>query len=601
VLPKFGLHLTRHCGSSYPKTRQSRKKGGEVSVKEEKPPDDSGIGLELRRCGRTRFPVERQRLLLFRSERQELRALQRINQALNSTLDLDEVLSRIITEVASLLTARSVSVILHNDTTGEAELTTTYGRSATTQTFRYPLPGSLTGWVAEHQRTLRIPRLTREEWPIVWKLAEQLGAAPPPLAVLLAPLWVQGKVVGSLEAAWEPGHLITDHEKALLEAVTVQAAIAITNARLYQEKERALEAVQAAHQRTTGILESITDAFYALDRQWRFTCLNRQAEQLIRRTQAELLGKSLWEEFPETTQTITNRTFHQAMSEQVRADFEVFNLSLKAWFEVHAYPSRDGLAVYFHDISAHKQAKEDLRQAKEAAEAANRGKSEFLAMMSHELRTPLTVILGYTELLLEDTFGQLGEVQADSLRRIDGNAQELLDLITAVLDLSRLEAGRFPLARQEAQVSAILREVQVETQHLRERMQLAFIWEVEQTLPILYTDPGKLKIVLKNLIGNAVKFTPRGSITVAARRAREGVEIRVTDTGIGIPPEAQALIFEPFWQGETSLSSRTGGTGLGLHIVKRLLGLLGGTVAVESTVGHGTTFRVWVPLRSGSE
>jgi PAS domain S-box-containing protein len=515
-------------------------------------------------------------------------------------LDLEEVLSRIITEVASLLTARSASVILHNDTTGEAELTTTYGGSTTTQTFRYPLLGSLTGWVAEHQRTLRIPRLIREEWPIVWKLAEQLGAPPPPLAILLVPLWVQGKVVGSLEVAWDPGHLITTHEETLLEAVAVQAAIAITNARLYQEKERALEALQAAHQRTTSILESITDAFYALDRQWRFTYLNQQAERLVHRTQAELLGKSLWEEFPETTQTITYRTFHQAMSEQVRADFEVFNPPLKAWFEVHAYPSRDGLAVYFHDISAYKQAEEDLRQAKEAAEAANHVKSEFLAMMSHELRTPLTIILGYTGLLLGNTFGQLEEAQTDALRRIDGNAQELLDLITAVLDLSRLEAGRFPLVEQETRVSAVLREVQVETQHLREQTQLAFVWEIEQTLPILYTDPGKLKIVLKNLIGNAVKFTPQGSITVAARRAREGVEICVADTGIGIPSEAQALIFEPFWQGDASLLPRTGGTGLGLHIVKRLLGLLGGTVAVESIVGRGTTFRVWVPLRSGS-
>lgn len=573
-----------------------------MSDKVEKPSNGTEGGAEPQRRGRIRFPVERQRhRRSLRSEHQEFQALQRINQALNTTLDLGEVLSRIITEVASLLAARSASVILHNDTTGEAELTTTYGRSATTQTFRYPLPGSLTGWVAEHQRALHIPRLTREEWPVVWRLAEQLGVEPPPLTILLVPLWVQGKVVGSLEVAWEPGHFITDREETLLEAVAVQAAIAITNARLYQEKERALEAVQAAHQRTTNILASITDAFYALDRQWRFTYLNQQAERLMRRTQAELLGKNLWEEFPEATQTITYRTFHQTMSEQVRADFEVFNLSLKAWFEIHAYPSRDGLAVYFHDISAHKQAEKELQQAKEIAEAANRVKSEFLAMMSHELRTPLTVILGYTGLLLGGTFGQLGEVQADSLRRIDGNAQELLDLITSVLDLSRLEAGRFPLARKETQVSAILREVQVETQHLRERMQLAFIWEVEQTLPILYTDPGKLKIVLKNLIGNAVKFTPRGSITVTARRAWEGVEIRVTDTGIGIPPEAQALIFEPFWQGEASPSSRTGGTGLGLHIVKRLLGLLGGTVMVESTVGHGTTFRVWVPLRSGSE
>src|SRR5262249_40634393 len=110
----------------------------------------------------------------------------------------------------------SASVILHNDAAGEAELTTTYGEGTAFQTLRYPLSGSLTGWVAEHQRPLRVPRLTQEEWPTVWKLAEQLGTQPPPVAILLVPLSSQGKVVGSLEVVWEPGHLITDHEEALL-------------------------------------------------------------------------------------------------------------------------------------------------------------------------------------------------------------------------------------------------------------------------------------------------------------------------------------------------------------------------------------------------
>jgi signal transduction histidine kinase len=215
--------------------------------------------------------------------------------------------------------------------------------------------------------------------------------------------------------------------------------------------------------------------------------------------------------------------------------------------------------------------------------------------MSHELRTPLGIILGYTGLLLENSFGRVEEAQANPLRRIDHSARELLDLITAVLDMSRLEAGRLPLALRETQVSEVLHEVQAETRQLHEPARLTFVWEIEQPLPVLYTDPGKLKIVLKNLLGNAVKFTPSGSITVAARRAPGGVEICVTDTGIGIPPEAQALIFEPFQQIEHPLVSRAGGTGLGLHIVKRLLNLLGGTVTVESAVGSGTTFRVWVP------
>jgi PAS domain S-box-containing protein len=529
------------------------------------------------------------------SGRQELKAVQRINQALNATLDLDEVLQRIITEIVPLLAARSGSVILYDEATQEGEVVTSYGATSGLHALRYPLVGSLAGWVAEHQRPLRVLPLTPDKWPTSWRVGEQLGGSLAHLSVLLVPLWAQGTVIGCLEVVWEAPHLITDREERLLEAVAVQAAIAITNARLYQEKERALEAFQAAHRRATSILESITDAFYTLDREWRFTYLNRQAEQLLRRTQAELLGKNAWAEFPEATVAVTHKEFHQAMAEQVKVDFEVFYPPFEAWFEIRAYPSSDGLAVYFHDITARKRTERELQQAKEAAEAANRAKSEFLATMSHELRTPLGIILGYTELLLEGTFGRLGEEHVDPLRRIDRSARELLDLITAVLDLSRLEAGRLPVEVRETQVSGVLQEIQAETQQRQEQARLTFVWEVERALPMLYTDPGKLKVVLKNLIGNAVKFTPSGSITVAARRAQEGMEICVTDTGIGIPLEAQAFIFEPFQQFEHPMAPQAGGTGLGLYIVKRLLDLLGGTVTVESVVGCGSTFRVWLP------
>jgi PAS domain S-box-containing protein len=526
---------------------------------------------------------------------QELKALQRINQALNTTLDLREVLGRIIDEVVALLRAQSASVILHDEATGEAELATTYGSNSSFQTSRYALFGSLTGWVAEHKCPLRVPRLTPEEWPSVWKLTEQLGMKPTPCAILLVPLWAQGQIVGSLEVVWAPGHGITDHEETLLEMVAVQAAIAITNARLYQEKGQALEELQTAHRRVSNILESITDAFYTLDWRWRFTYLNKQAERLLRQTQAELLGKNVWEEFPEAAVTIFHQEFHKAMAEHVKVDFEVFYPPFAAWFEIRAYPSRDGLAVYFHDITARKRAEEELQRARDAAEAANRTKSDFLATISHELRTPLAIVLGYSELLLEETFGRLEEAQAEPLRRIDRSAREVHDLITAVLDLSRLEAGRLPLESQETHVASLLQELQEETQRLHEPARLTFIWEVEPALPPLYTDAGKLKIVLKNLLGNAMKFTLMGSITVTARRLGEGVALCVSDTGIGIPAEAQAHIFEPFWQVPHPSAARGRGTGLGLHIVKRLVDLLGGTVTVESMVGHGTTFRVWMP------
>jgi signal transduction histidine kinase len=234
-----------------------------------------------------------------------------------------------------------------------------------------------------------------------------------------------------------------------------------------------------------------------------------------------------------------------------------------------------------------------LIHAKVAAEVADRAKSEFLATMSHELRTPLSVIIGYTDLMREDEFGAITAAQRGVLERVRKNACELLNLITAILDLSRLEAGRLPLHVQEVWIPPLLEELKTETQDLCARAELEVVWQAEESLPWLHTDKGKLKVVIKNLLGNAVKFTPQGRITVRAQRREGGVEFCVADTGIGIPRDALAMIFEPFRQVEGEGSQH--GTGLGLHIVRRLMELLGGTVAVESEVGKGSTFRVWVP------
>jgi signal transduction histidine kinase len=168
-------------------------------------------------------------------------------------------------------------------------------------------------------------------------------------------------------------------------------------------------------------------------------------------------------------------------------------------------------------------------------------------------------------------------------------------LIEATLDLSRLETQRVPLDLRDIRVADLITEIEGETQTWREKPGVKLETENVADQLRLYTDAMKLKMVLKNLISNAVKFTERGSVTIGAHSRDGGVEIFVADTGLGIPREAQTIIFEPFRQADRSIGSHYGGVGLGLYIVQRLVDMLGGAVAVESEIGRGSTFRVWVP------
>ncbi|MDX2166866.1 MAG: HAMP domain-containing sensor histidine kinase [Deltaproteobacteria bacterium] len=238
-----------------------------------------------------------------------------------------------------------------------------------------------------------------------------------------------------------------------------------------------------------------------------------------------------------------------------------------------------------------------LEQARliEELEAANQLKSEFVATMSHELRSPLNIIIGYHELLLAGSFGLLQDAQREPLRRADRSARELLDLISATLDLSRLESKRIALDIEPVAVGELLDEVGREFTELSERPNVRIEWSAAAGLPILHTDRVKLKMVLKNLVGNALKFTEQGRVSLQASPLQGGVALVVTDTGVGIPAEARGVIFEPFRQIDPGRGRVRGGAGLGLYIVKQLLELLGGSISVESEVGEGSTFRVCLP------
>jgi len=231
----------------------------------------------------------------------------------------------------------------------------------------------------------------------------------------------------------------------------------------------------------------------------------------------------------------------------------------------------------------------------EELERANRVKSDFVATMSHELRTPLNVIIGYNELLLAGSFGDLTGEQSEPLERADRNAKELLELIDATLDLSRLDQQSLPLNIMQIELAPLIEEVARETASFAEKPAVELRCEVARNLPPVNSDPVKVRMVLKNLLTNAFKFTARGSVTVSVDSLDGGVEFVVADTGIGMDKESQKIIFEPFRQIDSSDTRRYRGAGLGLHIVDRLLKVLGGTIAVTSELGQGSTFRVWLP------
>lgn len=229
-------------------------------------------------------------------------------------------------------------------------------------------------------------------------------------------------------------------------------------------------------------------------------------------------------------------------------------------------------------------------------ERANQLKAEFLATMSHELRTPLHIMLGYHDLLCEHLFGDLTVEQLDVLARMRRSAQGLLELVDATLDVGRLDSGRIGFEMHQVDLGRIIAEVREELAATIDERSLSFEWAPARDLPPLHTDPLKLKLILKNVVGNAVKFTRAGGVTVTAAQRHSGIEIHVTDTGIGIRPELLPLIFDAFRQGDNSITREYGGVGLGLYIARRFLEVLGGTIAVESEVARGSTFRIWLPL-----
>jgi signal transduction histidine kinase len=234
-------------------------------------------------------------------------------------------------------------------------------------------------------------------------------------------------------------------------------------------------------------------------------------------------------------------------------------------------------------------------KSRQLAEASQH-KSQFLANMSHELRTPLNAILGYTELIADGVYGEPSEKMLGVLKRLESNGRHLLGLINDVLDLSKIEAGQLVLDLADYSLQDVTQTVYSAVEPLAADKKLAFKAEVAPDLPPGHGDERRLTQVLLNLVGNAIKFTDAGEVTIRADASNGTFNLSVHDTGPGISVTDQAKLFQEFQQADNSITRKKGGTGLGLAISKRIIEMHGGRIWVDSVVGRGSTFFVTLPV-----
>ena len=347
-----------------------------------------------------------------------------------------------------------------------------------------------------------------------------------------------------------------------------------------------------------------------LDEEGRCLTVNPHGLEKIGYTEESILSTRYVDIWPSDVQPIVKEAFDKALlgdTAEFETDYVRPDGRRITWYVVlspvaRREPQDRRVVCIGIDITDHRLAESELRRAKETAEAATQAKTEFLANMSHEIRTPITAILGYTDLLLEPHLPE--EEQRNYINTVRRNGVMLLELINDILDISKIEAGKMEIEHIACSPWQVLSDVGAAMRLRADNKGLKLLIECDGPLPeTITTDPTLLRQILVNLVGNAVKFTEVGQIRVAARLLREEgresmLQFDVSDSGIGMTSAQLATIFRPFTQADSSTSRKYGGTGLGLTISKRLANTLGGDIAVTSTPGEGSTFRLTVAAGS---
>jgi len=353
---------------------------------------------------------------------------------------------------------------------------------------------------------------------------------------------------------------------------------------------QAMEQIQRFSERQAKVFESITDAFLTVDLEWRFTYVNRRSEELLNKNREALLGNNLWEISPAARGTEFERQYRHAMASGESVAFEAYYPPLDNWFEVSAYPSDEGLAIYYRSIKERKQAQQQLEQTMAELERSNRELQDFAFVASHDLQEPLRKIQAFSDRLLTQS-DRFNMREQDYLQRMQSAARRMQSLIQDLLTYSRVTTNAQPLA--VCDTNRILDEVlqDMETIVSRENAVIS-----TRTLPPITGDATQIRQVFQNLLSNAIKFHKSGEnpqvLIYPENSTTHGWTLVVNDSGVGFDMRYAEKLFHPF---QRLHKQAFPGTGIGLAIVRKILDRHGATVSVESKVGQGTTFRIHFP------
>jgi PAS domain S-box-containing protein len=428
--------------------------------------------------------------------------------------------------------------------------------------------------------------------------------------------------IGVLTGAFNRMAAKVCEEHLTLEARVAERtqALSVTNAGLaaeIAERERAQQALTESGELVRLLLEAAPEAIYGLDEFGNASFCNASCLRMLGyASPEELLGKNMHDVMHHTKPDGTHyplaecpiyqaidrgQPYHADVDVLWRKDGTTFPVEL--WSRpIHRGSVAIGAVVTFVDITERKRAEEILRDAKEAAEQGSRAKSEFLANMSHEIRTPLNGIIGMTDLALDS---ELNEAQRQLLDTVKLSADSLLNVVNDVLDFSKIEAGKYDLETVDFNLPECLGATLRTLAFRASQRNLELLFEVDPAVPeIVRGDPNRLRQIIVNLVGNAIKFTERGEVALRVRPLPSAtgeayLQFTVSDTGIGIPSAKHDIIFEAFTQADSTTTRAYGGTGLGLAICARLVRMMNGRIWVDSQPGIGSHFHFTAALPAG--